>query len=127
MRNHVSIENSPEYETAVEFKYPTEHLPEEIQSHIERYTDDIVKTKLAEAIRRLILLLEGEKNPQYVLQSLLCSVGINPLNGDGTHTNIAASLNISRQSFHYYTKTVGKRMATKIKRLQKDANNPFFS
>ncbi len=96
-----------------------------MRERLERYTDDVVRVKLTEAIRRVILLLEGEKHPDFILQALLLSVGIDPINGNGTATNVSSMLKISRQNFYYYTKTISKRMRAKIEKLQKDPNHPF--
>lgn len=87
----------------------------------------MVHLKLTEAIRRLIQLLEGERNPRITLEALLYSVGINHEDSNGTMTSVANTLKITRQRFHYQTKTVGKRMAKKIKDIQKSSGNPFIS
>lgn len=124
MINHVSIEHSPDYETAVQFDYPTEHLPVDVVEQIETLTNDMVRVKTTEAIKRLVLLLENEKNPVLTLKALLYSIGIT-LTDKGTLTSVAHSLNISKQRLHYNVKNINKRMLAKIKQINKDGNNPF--
>lgn len=125
MKNHVSIENSPDFETAVEFTYPVEQLPPDIIESIEKYTSEIIHLKLTEAIRRLLLLLEREKNPQITLQALLLSVGVNPTDSNGTMTYVANTLHISRQRLHYQVKKMPVRLQRKIKEIKKNDNNPY--
>lgn len=126
MKHHVSIEHCPEFETAVQFEYPTDELPDDMVAAIERYTDELVRVKMAESIRRLCHILEDEKDPLQTLHALLYSVGINPTNSDGSMTFVANALNISRQRFHYQKKTIGKRMSKKIQRMRTLQENPFF-
>lgn len=125
MKHHVSLENCPDFETAVEFVYPTEKFPPELVESIEHYTNKIIQLKMAEAVRRLLLLLEKEKNPNIVLKALLHSIGLDPIERNGTMTDVANSLKISRQRFHYQVKTVSKRMSVKIQKIQNHPHNPF--
>jgi hypothetical protein len=125
MKDHVSIENCPEFETSVQFDYPLEQLPPDVRESVELYAKQIIHLKLVETIRRLLLLLEGERHPEITLQALLYSVGVNSLDAKGTLTAVANTLNISKQRFQYQTKTVGNRMMRKIKQVTKNPLNPF--
>ena len=125
MKNHVSVEHCPEFETSIEFDYPTEHLPADIVADIEKLTSELVRVKTLEAIRRIVLLLEDDSNPKLTLQALFYSVGFIRTDTNGSLTSHAAALKISKQRFSYRKLTIGKKMEKRIKELSKSDLNPF--
>lgn len=113
MTNHVSIEHCPEFEFQVPFIYPTDNIPYDIKEMVEAYAKDVVRKHLAETVRRLLILLDGEENPQIVLEALLHNNGCT-LDSDGVMSHVARKLKISRQRFHHHTKTVKRKVELRL-------------